>query len=239
MQGRVDVRRPQIGDQQVIAAGHVQRQETVAVVITVEEAVLLLAVDGIVGGVEVEDQFLGRRRLRRDKALDQSGGHLHQVGAADAVLQAAQGGRGGQLGSVVGSGVIDGGLPEGIVTEPLVVVEIFVTASDAKNPLGQQATLRVGNEVRVAGVGDGVVQGVEEAKAAVGLTQKQYAGVRGEDASGEISLERTSFGTGKRQRRCGTLCHRGGPRIGEGGFVLTLLSTNSWTAALLQKPSGR
>ncbi len=36
------------------------------VIVTVEEAALLLAVDGIVGGVEVEDQVLRRRAVRGD-----------------------------------------------------------------------------------------------------------------------------------------------------------------------------
>ena len=79
------------------------------------------------------------------------------------------------MGGVVGSGMIDGGLPERIVAESLVVVEIFVAAGDAKDPLGQQATLGVGDKVGVAGVRDGAVQGVKEAEAAVGLAEEQSA----------------------------------------------------------------
>ena len=63
VQRRVDLRRPQVGDQQLLAAEDVQRQEAVVVVIAVEEPPFLLAVHQIVGGVEVEHQFF-RRALR-------------------------------------------------------------------------------------------------------------------------------------------------------------------------------
>ena len=48
---------PQIGDQQLLATEDIQRQEAVVVVVAVEEAAFLVAVDRVVGGVEVEDQF--------------------------------------------------------------------------------------------------------------------------------------------------------------------------------------
>jgi hypothetical protein len=123
--------------------------------------------------------------------------------------------------------MIDGGLPQRIVAETLVIVEIFLAAGDAKDPLGQQAALRMGDEVGVAGVRQGVVQGVEEAETAVGLTQEQGAGVGGEDAAREVRLKGAAFGTGKREGRRGTLCHRSGSWVGEDGLVLTPLSTNS------------
>ena len=51
--------RPQLGREQVLAAEHVQRQVAVAVVVAVEEAAFLVAVQRIVGRVEVEDDLLG------------------------------------------------------------------------------------------------------------------------------------------------------------------------------------
>ena len=45
------------------AAEHIKRQVAVAVVIAVEEATLLMAVQRVVGGVEIEDDLLGRAAI--------------------------------------------------------------------------------------------------------------------------------------------------------------------------------
>ncbi len=58
--GAVDVGLAQLGRQQVVVAGDVERQVAEAVVIAVEEPAFLVSVDGIVGGVQVE-RDLGRR----------------------------------------------------------------------------------------------------------------------------------------------------------------------------------
>ena len=57
----VDVRGPQPGAEQVIAAEDVQRKIAVVLVVAVEEAAELMAVDRVVGGVEVEHDPLGGR----------------------------------------------------------------------------------------------------------------------------------------------------------------------------------
>lgn len=46
--------------QQVLAAEHIQWQIAVAVVIAMKEAAFLLAVQRVVGGVEVQHEFFGR-----------------------------------------------------------------------------------------------------------------------------------------------------------------------------------
>lgn len=56
----VDVRAPQLGCQQVPAAEDVERQVAIAVVVTVEEAALVMAVDRIIGRVEIKDDLLRR-----------------------------------------------------------------------------------------------------------------------------------------------------------------------------------
>lgn len=53
----VDVRTPQLGRQQMPAARHVQRQIAIAVVVAVEEPAFLLAVQGIVRRVQVEQDL--------------------------------------------------------------------------------------------------------------------------------------------------------------------------------------
>jgi hypothetical protein len=46
-------------------AKHVQRQIAVTIVVAVEEATFLVAVQRIVRGIEVENDFLGRRPSRK------------------------------------------------------------------------------------------------------------------------------------------------------------------------------
>ena len=58
--GAIDIRRPQLRGEQMPATEHVQRQIAVAIVIAMEEPPFLMAMQRIVGGVEIEDDFLGR-----------------------------------------------------------------------------------------------------------------------------------------------------------------------------------
>ena len=56
----VDVRAPQLGREQLAAAEHVQRQLAVAIIVPVNEAALLMAVQGIIRGIEVKNDLFGR-----------------------------------------------------------------------------------------------------------------------------------------------------------------------------------
>ena len=58
--GPVDIGRPQLGGQQMTAAEDVQRQVAIAIIVAVEEPPFLVPVQRIVGGVEIEDDLLGR-----------------------------------------------------------------------------------------------------------------------------------------------------------------------------------
>jgi hypothetical protein len=57
--------------QQMPTAEHVQRQVAVAVVIAVKEAALLMAVQRVIGGVEIEGDPLGRGLVRLEKEVDE------------------------------------------------------------------------------------------------------------------------------------------------------------------------
>jgi hypothetical protein len=82
--GPIDAALTQVGAQQLLAAEHVQRQVAVAVVVAVEEAPLLLAMQRVVGGVKVQHQFLGRSLEAGDELLDQ-----HLVQSPGAVARSA------------------------------------------------------------------------------------------------------------------------------------------------------
>ena len=69
----IDVGRAQFGGQQMPAAEHVERQIAVGVVVTVEKPLLLMAVQRIVGGVEIEGDLWRWRRMGIDKQVDKQG----------------------------------------------------------------------------------------------------------------------------------------------------------------------
>ena len=93
---RVDVGRPQIGHQQVIAGEHIQRQEAIAVVIAVEEAPLLMAVHRIVGGIHVQHNLFGRPLEGGDEGRGQNLVNRPRPIPFGPVLEAAQRRRAGQ-----------------------------------------------------------------------------------------------------------------------------------------------
>jgi hypothetical protein len=65
VQGRVDIRRTKIGNQQLTVTEHVQWQEAVMIVIAVKESLLLIAMYRIVGGVRANAKSIrgGRKEL--------------------------------------------------------------------------------------------------------------------------------------------------------------------------------
>jgi hypothetical protein len=211
--GRVAVGGAQVGDQQLVAAEDVQGQEAVVVVVAVEEPPLLVAVNRRVGGVEVQHQALGGLLERGDELLDQSLGHLEQRLAVGPALQPAQGGRGGQRPLGVG-GVLGQHLPQRVTAEVLMAVEILIARGDPVDALGQQGAPGVSDQLGVARVGQGAVQGVEQAEAAVGLAQQQGPGVGGDRAGGEVGLDPARTQGGKGQGLAVTPCHSGGCLVG-------------------------
>ena len=67
----VDVRRPEPGRQQMPPAEHIQGQIAVAIVIAVKEPPLLMAVQRIIGGVEVENDLFGRPDVSLEEEVDE------------------------------------------------------------------------------------------------------------------------------------------------------------------------
>ncbi len=60
------------------------------IIVAVEESSLLLAMDAVVGGVEVEDQMVRRPRVRGEELIDENLGDLDQGFAIEAVFQTAK-----------------------------------------------------------------------------------------------------------------------------------------------------
>ena len=71
MFGSIYFARPQIADQQLITAEHIQRQKTIMVIVAVKEASLLATMHGIIGGVEIEDQLFGGLGMGGNEIVNQ------------------------------------------------------------------------------------------------------------------------------------------------------------------------
>lgn len=126
MLGRVDLARAQVADQQLIAAEDVQRQKAVMIVVAMELTALLLAVDRIVGGVEVQHQPLRCPRKGGDELLDE-----HRVQApgrrpVGTVLPTAQRRGAGQQ-----RVAFDRRLERQVVAQCLMVIEVLVAQRQA------------------------------------------------------------------------------------------------------------
>jgi hypothetical protein len=116
--------------------------------------------------------------------VDEDGGDADEIASGDAVLEPAQGGRRGEFGGVVGFGMVGGGLPERIVAEALVVVEVFVAGGECEEPLGQQRPLRVRDTFGRPRIGNGRIERRDQADLPIGLAEQQEPGVRGDVAGG-------------------------------------------------------
>jgi hypothetical protein len=67
----IDIRWPQLRRHQLIAQEHIKRQVAVAIVVAVEKAAFLMAVQGIIGRVEIENNLFRRLLVRFDDQIDQ------------------------------------------------------------------------------------------------------------------------------------------------------------------------
>jgi hypothetical protein len=83
--------RAEVGCHQFVAREYIQGQAAIVVVIGVAEPSVVSAMQGIVGGIDVEDQALRRMSVRSNERIDENLGDPHQGLALDAVLQPAKG----------------------------------------------------------------------------------------------------------------------------------------------------
>lgn len=209
MFGGVYVGRPQVGHQQRLAAKDIERQVTIGVIVPVEEAALLGAVEGVVGGVEVEDQFFGRRAVGGDERLDEDLGHPDKVLAAGHVLQPRERRRRGRRFPGIGR-PLGQHLQERIVAKRLVVVLVFVSEGQTEEALPEHGGDGMGDGGRVASVVDAGGQAVGPSEAAVHLAQQQTPGIGGQVAAVKIRLDAAVEKSGKGQGLPVTRCHRDG-----------------------------
>jgi len=96
MFGPIDLARPQITHQQLIAAEHIQRQKTVMVITAMKESSLLTTVYCIIGCIEIENQLLGGGGKGGNEAFNQNFVDSNRFVPAHAVFEPTQGRCAGQ-----------------------------------------------------------------------------------------------------------------------------------------------
>ena len=200
----------QVRDEQPRPARHVQRQEAVVPVVAVVKMVLLSTVNEIVGGVEVADEFGGRRVERGDELFDENFRESNVRGAVDAVFEPAKWRRRCERGRAENRGAIGGRLPERIVSKAVVIVEVFVTVGDSENALRDERALAMNGECGRTRIGDRGIDGVNASDLSIGLAEEQESRVVGNDARIEIDVDFATIRTGKGKGFCGRLCHHDG-----------------------------
>lgn len=158
-----------------------------------------------------KDEFFRRRRVTADETFDERGGDVEERFSADAIFESAKRRWRSEFGEFVGTGMIGDGLPERIGAELLMVVEVFVTAGDAEDALRQKSALRVEDEIGIARIGNGPIEGVDEAESPIGFAEEEDAGIGGDVAAGKVGDQIATIKASEGDAGSITLCHRDGP----------------------------
>jgi hypothetical protein len=187
----VDVRAPQLGRQQVPAAEDIKRQ--VAVVVTVEEAPFLIAVNGIVGGVQVEHDALGRPPLGLQEQVHEEVLDRRRI-VADLVVAARRAPRMARL------------EPAGkqrhhrIVAQLVVVVHVLVAQRDPDHPLAHHRADLMNHLARRASILETRRKAIDQAKRPIRRPKQQRAGLRAHSPTVEGRNHRTALNPGKTEQ---------------------------------------
>ena len=204
----------------------VERQVAVRVVVTVEKALLLMAVQGIVRGLEIKDDDLaltrdGGHATTQQQHLDvvRMGGDLFgsRVGAVGTEFETVERAFARQRLALVllemalfaeHIGTPQHGGQERIGAQRVMVIEVLVAERQGEDALAQHDGEIVLNEALIAPVGKAVGELRAEALGAIRLAQQQAATAAGEVAARKISLHTAASKALKVASLLITLCCR-------------------------------
>ena len=221
----VDVGAAQPGRQQVPAAEDVERQVAVGVVVAVEEAALLMPVQGNVGRVEVEDDLPGwPLAVRLEEEIDEQRLDRRRI-MADAVIAARLAGRGvfqPVQGALSGQGRAVGApgrelagedRQHRVVAELVMIDDVLMPERDAENALADQGGDLVLDPLRRPRVAEAGGEARDQVDGAVGRAKQQRAGIRGDRPAVESGHHAASFDRCKLEQRRATLRRHRGPLL--------------------------
>jgi hypothetical protein len=182
-----------------------------------EEPPELVAVDRVVGGIEVEHDPLGRPGVGLEEEADEE--VLDVASAADdllvtVVLGGADGGQfeaveralaGQCLAAIAGSfpglaggiGPANDGSQEGVASEVVVVVEVLVAQGQGVDALGDELLEGVLDEPGIAMVGEAAGELADDAGDLFGLLEQQGAAIGGDGTAVEVGEDLTGAEHGK------------------------------------------
>ena len=113
----------QLRPEQLVAAEEVEWQETIIVVKTVEVSPFLIAVNAVIGGVNIEDDLFWRGVKRFDEEFDEEFGEGGVFFGCDSIFESGKGGWRTEGRIFIGI-ILDGGKEGGIVSEVFLIVNI-------------------------------------------------------------------------------------------------------------------
>lgn len=215
----IDVGAPQLGRQQMAAAEHVERQVAVTAVVAVEEPAFLIAVNEIVGSVEIEHDLLGRLRMRLKKDIDQQGLDRRRI-VADLVVarrlgpaqfQPVQRRLAGCRRAVPTPRrkLAHQHRHHRIVPKPVVIDEILVAQRQAEHMLPDQRPHLVFHKVRPPAVPEARRKTIDQPDRPIGRPQQHRSGIRADRPAVEAHLNPATFHRCKSKQICATVCtHR-------------------------------
>jgi hypothetical protein len=208
--------------EQVPAAEHVQRQIAVAIIVAVEEAAFLVAMQAIVGRIQIEDDLLGRGLVRLEEEADEQALDRRRI-MPDLVITARSQRRmlepveralAGQRGTVLAFGLELAGerREHRVVPELVVVDQILVTECDAEHALRHHRRDRVLDLRLRALVEETRREPSRQADRPIGRAEQQTAGVRRDLPAIERGHHLAPFDHFITEQVTATLCrHRGAP----------------------------
>ncbi len=244
----------------MIATEDVQRQIAIGVIVAVEEAAQLMAVQDEVRRVQVEDEALGRDHVLLDEGFHEEALHGIEVGDDLFVATVGVGPDGREFEAVEralagqgfalvagtsalgagGVGLIDEDSKQGIVTEAVVVVEVAVAEAQGEDALLEEVGEGVLDAIRVAVIGEAAGELIDKVELGFDLAEKESAGVGGDRSAVEVGDDGPGAEVLEDECGCVTVCHGAViSRVGSKGLSLfPLCQLRDHRASLLVRNMG-
>lgn len=179
----------------MLAAEDIQRQITVVIVIAVKEPPLLMTMQRIIGGVQIQDDLPRRRRMRVEKQLDPQpldrfGVRADLVIATDPLrgmqLQTVQRALAGQrcaLRTTLRLKLAQQRANHCIVPQMLMVVEVFIAQGHGEYALADQRPERVLDQLRIALIDKTLRQPIHQSDRLIGFPKQHRPRIRADRAA--------------------------------------------------------
>src|SRR5690349_10866030 len=163
-----------------------QRVIHVLVVGAIEEAQLLLSVGGIVGGIDIEQDFAALPNLlsaEADEGIEAAIVSADELTGRGRVFPATKSGLRTQR---LAQRLIGEQLEDRIMAETIGIIGVFVAGHDLVQPLPQQRQAAVPNAAALPGIAEVLSQFLRQSMALIEGTQGQKSGIAGDLPTGKI-----------------------------------------------------